>query len=36
MAAVNGRVVDQGQGEDCDAPVADGDVVTLLAPLGGG
>ncbi len=36
MAAVNGRVVDQGRGEDCDASVADGDVVTLLAPLGGG
>ena len=36
MVAVNGRVADQGQGEECDAPVADGDVVTLLAPLGGG
>jgi molybdopterin converting factor small subunit len=36
MAVVNGRVVDQGRGEGVDAMVADGDVVTLLAPLGGG
>jgi sulfur carrier protein ThiS len=36
MVAVNGRVVDQGQGEVCGLPAADGDVVTLLAPLGGG
>ena len=36
MVAVNGRLVDQGQGDDSDALVADGDVVTLLAPLGGG
>lgn len=36
MVVVNGNLVDQGQGERSDAPVADGDVVTLLAPLGGG
>lgn len=36
MAAVNGRVVDQGRGDISDASVADGDVVTLIAPLGGG
>jgi molybdopterin converting factor small subunit len=36
MVAVNGRIVDQGAGEDSDAPVADEDIVTLLAPLGGG
>ncbi len=36
MVVVNGHLVDQGQGEDSGTSIADGDVVTLLAPLGGG